>query len=191
MISILAKEEVIDRWGILISNAEGRSEKIFSDTEQFIGRSGAPDVRVSRRSIAPGLIRGLLGGKRAFLIVSNVSNANLRPYRMYINARDYGSNLDVSWYVVFQPGPGQKLMAFLLCLPIVGLLFLPLYLLGRLTRSRQAGFLGLDIFDEQDLRAFVTNAHHCVLEAVDTLMLDLGQDPSKIDRQSRGFLGIS
>jgi hypothetical protein len=49
----------------------------------------------------------------------------------------------------------------------------------------------LDLFDQQDLRTYSTNAHHCLLKAVDKLMLDLNQDPSKIERKSRGFLGIS
>jgi hypothetical protein len=49
----------------------------------------------------------------------------------------------------------------------------------------------LDLFDQQDLRAYGTNAHHCLLKAVEKLMINLHQDPSKIDRKSRGFLGIS
>ncbi|MEW6675409.1 MAG: hypothetical protein AB1348_05320, partial [Nitrospirota bacterium] len=49
----------------------------------------------------------------------------------------------------------------------------------------------LDLFDQQDLTAYVTNAHHCLIEAVEKLMLNIGQDPSRIDRKSRGFLGIS
>lgn len=49
----------------------------------------------------------------------------------------------------------------------------------------------LDLFDQQDLTAYVTNTHHCLIEAVEKLMLNMGQDPSKIDRKSRGFWGIS
>ena len=36
----------------------------------------------------------------------------------------------------------------------------------------------------------MTNAHHCLLVAVDEVMVSLNQDPSKLDRKSRGFLGI-
>jgi hypothetical protein len=49
----------------------------------------------------------------------------------------------------------------------------------------------LDLFDQQDLRAYTTNAHHCLLDAVEKLMTKLHQDTSTIDRKSRGFLGIS
>jgi len=41
------------------------------------------------------------------------------------------------------------------------------------------------------LRAYTTNAHHCLIKAVEKLMTNLNQDTSKIDRKSRGFLGIS
>jgi hypothetical protein len=51
--------------------------------------------------------------------------------------------------------------------------------------------LRFDLFDEQDLRAYVTNVHHSLLKAVENLMLSLKQDPSTIDRKSRGFLGVS
>jgi hypothetical protein len=75
----------------------------------------------------------------------------------------------------------------------LNLLILPFVLVGGLASrvKEKRGGLDLDLFDEQDLRAYVTNAHHCLLEAVNKLMLDLNQDPSKIDRKSRGFLGIS
>ncbi|MCL4553327.1 MAG: hypothetical protein M1305_07245 [Candidatus Marsarchaeota archaeon] len=187
----LGQDQLIDQWATLISNAKGRPENVIRDTERLMDSSDVPDAVWKRQDISPGLIRGLLGTTRSFLVISNTTNPNLRPYRMYINARDYGINLQISWYLVEQPSTWQKLMTALLYVPILGFAVLPFYLIGRLTTAKQAGLLGLDIFDEQDLRAFVTNAHHCLLDAVQRLMLDLGQDPSRIDPRSRGFLGIS
>jgi hypothetical protein len=40
------------------------------------------------------------------------------------------------------------------------------------------------------LSVFKTNSHQCMMKAVDKLMLGLGQDPTKIERKSRGFIGI-
>jgi hypothetical protein len=51
--------------------------------------------------------------------------------------------------------------------------------------------LSFDIFDQQDLIAFATSVHHSLLKAVEKLLYSLNQDPSKINRKSRGFLGIS
>jgi len=48
----------------------------------------------------------------------------------------------------------------------------------------------LDLFDKQDSSIYTTNAHHCLLQAVEKLMLSLSQNPYKIDRKARGFLGI-
>ena len=45
----------------------------------------------------------------------------------------------------------------------------------------------LDIFAQQDLRAYVTVVHHCLKEVVEMLMKGLGQDTSKIDGKSKGF----
>ena len=49
----------------------------------------------------------------------------------------------------------------------------------------------LDLFDEQDLRAYVGVVHHAFLDAIVDLMVELGQDASKLERSSKGFLGIS
>ena len=97
----------------------------------------------------------------------------------------------VAWYVILWPNLLQMLLKFTMFLPLLNLAILPLYILTQLPKAGNAGLLDLDFFDLQDLKAYVTNAHHCVLDAVDKLLLELSQDPSKIERKSRGFLGIS
>ena len=49
----------------------------------------------------------------------------------------------------------------------------------------------MDVVKFEELTAYVTKVHHSVLRAVDSLMRNLGQDTSKIERKSRGFLGVS
>ena len=65
---------------------------------------------------------------------------------------------------------------------------------GRSAAIATAGAAGVlmevDIFDQQDLCAYVTVTHHCLLKAVENLMKDLGQDLSKIERKSKGFLEV-
>jgi hypothetical protein len=104
-----------------------------------------------------------------------VTNEGLKDYRMYIGARDYGNNLDVQWYLTCEPGFFKKtLSAFL----------------TKGASDKALSFI-LDLFQQQDLSAYATVVHHCLLKALEKLMLGLGQDVSKIDRKSRGFLGIS
>lgn len=183
----MRKEQEVDNWSVLIRGAQGKAGNIFGNTGNFIDQTNVPDVNVERRKVTPGFIRGLFGAKRDFLVVTQTTNRRLRPYQMFIGARDYGNNLDVSWYLIYRLSFTQRLIAFLRVLPVISLLFLG----GELENKEKKGDPNLDFFDEQDLRAYVTNAHKCVQDAVDKLMLELNQDPSKIDRKSRGFLGIS
>jgi hypothetical protein len=171
---ILRKEQIVDNWGILIGNAQGRKEEILEGTRKLIEETKAPAIKMERKLLAPGLLRGIMGEEREFLVITEAGNPRLSPYQMFVAARDYGNNLDVSWYLAFRPSLWQAILSLI---PFV----------GAIPRST----LDLDLFDLQDLRAYVTNAHHCLLQAVEKLMMDLGQDVSKIDRKSKGFLGIS
>ena len=188
---IVRKEQIVEEWAVLIQGGQRHSSEIIERSRGLIVTSRAPDVTMEEKEMAPGVIRGFLGNKRPFLVISNRSNGNLKTYEMYLNARNYGNNLQVAWYVIYRPGIAEVILRLSLLVPFLNLFVLPLYFVIRLSKARQAGILGLDIFDAQDLQAYVTNAHHCVLEAVDQLLLDLNRDPSKIERKSRGFLGIS
>lgn len=163
--AMLRKEEVIDTWAVLIENGQGKAEDVFKDTTHFVEESKAPNLKMAMKKLAPGIIKGILGEKRDFLVVTETGNLRLTPFQIFLNARDYGNNLDVSWYLTYRAGFFRRVI------------------------PRAIG--DLDLFDQQDLRAYTTNAHHCLLKAVEKLMSGLQQDPSKIDRKSRGFLGIS
>jgi hypothetical protein len=191
--AVVRKEEVVDSWSVLIGNGQGRAEEIFSNTDRFIAQTNVPNAKIEKKAMASGIIRGLFGAKRDFVVVTETGNPRLKPYQMFIGARDYGNNLDISWYLTHRLRFRKRLTAWLLLVPGVNFLVLPFTLMGGLTSmaKERRGGLDLDLFDEQDLRAYATNAHYCLLEAVDKLMADLHQDSSKIDRKSRGFLGIS
>jgi hypothetical protein len=171
---ILRKDQVLDTWASLIERGQGRSGEIFQDTEFFIKESKAPALRIERQSMAPGIVRGLFGTKRDFLVVTDQENFRLKPYQIFINSRDYGDNLDISWFLTYRPTLWQAVLSLF---PYVNVI--------------PRALSDLDLFDQQDLRVYTTNAHHCLLKAVEKLMNSLHQDPSKIDRKSRGFLGIS
>lgn len=171
---ILRKEQVLDSWSILIENGQEKADEVFEDTENFIKESKAPAIEMERKQMAPGIIRGVLGTKRDFLAVTVKGNLKLAPYQIYINARDYGNNLDVSWYLTYRPSLLESLLSLI-----------PFVRIAPLTLA------DLDLFDQQDLTCYATNCHHSLLKAVERQMMALNQDPSKIERKSRGFLGIS
>lgn len=168
----LQDEKIIDRWSILIGNAQGQSEKTYSETENLIRSSKAPGIEIERVRVRPSWLKGLFGVERNYMMVSN---EGLKDYRMFIGARDYGNNLDVSWYLTCEPGFFKKTLS------------------TALTQggSDKALSFSLDIFQQQDLNAYATLVHHCLKETLEKIMTGLGQDPSKTDYKSRGFLGIS
>ena len=173
-VQTLNQDQVIDSWSALIEGGQGSSEQVFGETHGFIEASQAPNLTMVNRQIAPGFTAGLMGRTREFLVISENGNPKLGPYEMLLSCRDYGDNLDVNWYVTFRPGVWPAILSLL-----------------PFGREIQESWRELDLFDQQDLRAYTTNAHRCMLKAVDALMLSLAQDPSKIERRSRGFLGIS
>ena len=172
--SILRKDQVEDSWSTLIENAQGRSEDVFRNAEEFTKENNVPSLVMTKESIAPGFVKSMFGKAREFLVVVYSESFRLKPYQIFVNARDFGNNLDVSWYLTYRPSIWQVLASLI---PFV--------------KAASEALRELDVFDQQDLRAYATIVHRSVLKSVDKLMLDLKQDSSKIERRSRGFLGIS
>jgi len=168
----LKDEKIIDRWSIIVEDGQGKAEQIYQDTENYIMESKAPGIKIERTKVRPGWLKGILGAERNYMMVTNQA---LGDYRMFIGARDYGDNLDISWFLTCEPGFFKKKLSSVLTSGA----------------SDKALSLNLDLFQQQDLNAYATVAHHCLLKAIEKLMSGLDQDSSKIDRKSRGFLGIS
>jgi len=40
---------------------EGRSEEVFSDAKSFLEESKVSNIKIERKKMAPGLMRGILG----------------------------------------------------------------------------------------------------------------------------------
>jgi len=158
----LSREQVVDRWDCLIGDAQGRADAVLAATTAHIDQQQLPFVSYQTRDLAASLLRG---GTRPFLVIHHTDNSRLGPYRMHVNVRDYGSNLQASWFLTYHRSFFERL--------------------------KPNPLVTLNLFDEQDLRAYVTAVHHSFLDAVIDLMIALGQDSSRIDRKTNGFLGIS
>jgi len=173
IIIVERKAEILDNWSALIRGAQGQKDKVISKTKELISVSKAPSIEMKEEKVGPGLAPTTFGETREFLIVADRRNLKLGNFKAYVNANDYGDGLFVSWYLTYMPDVWQVLASLI-------------------PGARKAvGLDELNLFNKQDLTAYVTCIHHCMLEAVEKLMLDLNQDPSKIDRRTRGFLGIS
>lgn len=165
--------EILERWSSLIGGAQGNADKLMLTTVQLVEATKAPSLEMLEEAVGPSLSKTPFGETRKFLIVINSQGLKFRSYKIFVNANDYGNSLFVSWYLTYKPDWWQALV-----------LLLP--------GSRQVMNLSeMSLFDQQDLTAYVSTVHHSFLAAVDKMMLELHQDPTKLDRRSRGFLGIS
>lgn len=173
IIVVERKAEILDNWSALIRGAQGQRDQVITTTKELINISKAPSLELKEEKVGPGLAPSAFGETREFLIVADKRNLKLGCFKAYINANDYGDGLFVSWYLTYMPDVWQTLASLI---PGAG---------------KVIGLDELNLFNKQDLTAYVTCVHHCLLEAVDKLMLGMNQDPSKIDRKTRGFLGIS
>lgn len=169
---VLKDEKILDSWSLLIENAQNKKENVYQRVPEFLRDSEAPGIKTEMVKVSPGGLGGFFARDRDYLMVSN---DGLRDYKIYIGARRYGKNLDVSWYLTCEPGFFKSTLSSFLT---------------RGSSDKALSFM-LNIFQQQDLLAYTTLVHHCLLKAVEEIMMGLGQDFSRVDRKSRGFLGIS
>jgi len=167
------KADILDDWSILVKKAHGQRDKVISSTKELISDSKAPSIEMKEDKVGPSLAITSFGETRDFLVLTNRNNAKLSNFKIFVNDKDYGENLFVSWYLTYRP---DFLRALLMLLP---------------GSKKVMSIEDLNLFNKQDLIAYATNVHHSLIEAVENLMSDLNQDTSKIERKSRGFLGIS
>lgn len=171
---VLRTDQVIEEWSALIEKANGKADEVISTTWAFLKDSKAPSLHVAKKKISTSLLTGMVGIEREFLVLTDKQKVSLWPYQIFINSRDYGTNLDVSWYLTRRPTIGQAIASLIMK-----------------SASTSKDVSDLNVFDHQDLRAYAMNAHICLRKAVEKIMFDSGMDSSKIDWKSKGFLGIS
>jgi hypothetical protein len=171
---VLHDRKILDRWAVFIEGAQGKAGEIYEETEKFLKDYNIPGLKLEMVKGIPkkgsGLFFTFYGKERDLL---RVTCDALKEYTVYIGARDFGNGLDVSWFLTVEPK------------------FLKSLVSSAIAKDYRALSLEIDPFEQQDLGAFATCVHRSLLKAVDNLMRSMGQDPSTIDRKSKGFLGVS
>lgn len=187
----IKKEEVLESWSLLMDgeNINTKGKQVFRQTMKNIEAVKTPKVQFFEKEIVPSFIRKLRGDKRVFLVVENTY---LKGYMMYIGALPYGEQLFVSWYLTSELRGIRK---FLSKLPIFILLLLspiifPLIIYARL-RRKSVHPADMDMFDLEQLTAYITTAHHALKDALEVIAKEVDFDFTKVDHKSRGFLNIT
>jgi hypothetical protein len=106
----LTRLKQLDNWSILIEDAQGRANEIFEAVKRDLEESKVPGVDCEMVKVP--------GERKGFFKVSvedylMVANERLKDFHMYVGARDYGKDLNVSWYLTCEPGPLKQLLSSL------------------------------------------------------------------------------
>ena len=167
----LDDQKIKNRWGQIIEGGSGKSDVILKLTQEFLKEGQAPGVTWDFIDVKT----GWFSSRRQYL---GVSNEMLKDWRMYIAARDYGSYLDVQWYLTVEPGFLKRTLSKAVSKAASG------------QSDDQVLSYVLNIFEQQELNAYTSTVHHCLKKAVEKVATDAGQDPSKYNWNSKGFLDI-
>lgn len=185
------EEHIIERWSVLITGEEvsKKIKAVFSKTTENIQEVKTPKVELFEKEVIPSFIRKLRGEGRTFLVAEN---KYLKGYKMYIGAMDYGEQLFVSWYLTLEPTGLRRFLAKLPTTVLVVLMpiLFPFYLYV-LIKRKTVHPADMDIFDLQELSAYITTVHHALMDATEEIAKSVDFDFTKVDRKSRGFLNIS
>lgn len=168
----LKDEKILDTWGIVMEGGASHSANLLQGITNLLKESELPGIAWEVVNAQPGMIKGLFGKKREYLMITNEA---LKDYRIYIGSRDYGKHLDISWFLTVEPGFFKSAFSAMLAHGNINALS-----------------FNLDVFDTQDLRAYVTAVHHCcVIRSVESVAAKISMDTSKINWESRGSLQVS
>jgi hypothetical protein len=154
---------------MLVDGAAQRANEVLDDIQARLTAARIPgNCEWSIEEVVSG---GLLSRtKREFLIVRL---DQFSDYRNYVGVRPYGTHLDCCRFLTVEPG------------------FFKRQLSQALTGGEDRVFsVPKNLLVEQDLHAWVTIVHHCVLDGVKALYTKLGHDPAGIRRETKGFLQV-
>ena len=182
----IKREKITEQWTMLIEGANGEGARVIKTTIASIEKLEVPNIHVSFQERKPDA--GFIKEKRQFLIATHKM---FDTYDMYISARDYGKQLFVAWYLVEEPVSFWRLFSRD---PMNAIRRYPAILLRQSIAAMRGGdvktYSTLNLFDTEELSAYVTTVHHALLESVQAMMEDQKLDSTKIERRTRGFLNV-
>jgi len=87
---------IVDRHYLLLDGLQGEGPGVIGAIENYLAATTAPGVTWFETTVSPGVMKELLGKRRDFLVIES---KNLTEYRVLITVRDYGTALDVAWFL--------------------------------------------------------------------------------------------
>jgi hypothetical protein len=161
----LKGDSILEQWAETIDRGAGHAKDVMQKTERLIIDANMPNVRTIINDVST----GMFSERRQFLIISN---DHIRGYKLLITARDFGMMLDCSWYLTLEPGYIKRALS------------------KQMTGNPLAFSQQIDVFIQQDLRAFVTISAGLFYKVLEELVEELKLDQTILSKKSRGYLDI-
>ncbi len=164
----LKEESILNEWTMMVDHGAGSAGAVIDGIKARLQEAQVPgncNWRIEEVK-SSGFFAKV---RREFLMVTL---DEFSDYHTYIGIRDYGVHLDCCRFLTVEPG------------------FLKKWASEKLTGYADALSAPKNILIHQDLRAWTTVVHHAVVSSVEELMTKLGQDTTRLNRGSKGFLEI-
>lgn len=141
---------IVDRHHLLLDGLHGEGPGVIEAIESYLEAAAAPDISWFETTVSPSVVKELLGKRRDFLVIEC---KNLKEYRVLVTARDYGTALDVAWFLTGSARLSNDIRRT--------------FRFGDGDGDRYDVGAELDVFDLMDLASFVSLTRHALKQAVD------------------------
>lgn len=164
----LKEETILDQWSVVVDRGAEHADAVLDDIERRLDEAEIPGE--CSWALTEVKSSAFFSRVRRELLIIDLKQFG--DYHMYVGVRPYGIHLDVCRFLTVEPGFLKKKLAQ--------------HTFG------SADFLSApkNILVEQDFRAWTTVVHHCVVDAITSIMKSLGQDTKNIRRESSGVLNV-
>lgn len=183
------KWKTISTSGTLVAGADGKRDALEALIKRNLKVLAVPNIRVEERLVSYAGIYDMLGGGRKQLVIRNTK---IKGYVLFVNAYDYGKQLHVSWYLMLRVNWLSRLLAMAEKNPALYLPLLPVVILAKFLYHRARTTIPemMNMFETEELSAYLTTIQHAVSDAVSDVAKDLNLNSAKIGWQTRGFHSI-
>ncbi len=166
----LKDAKIMDQWSVMLPGCQGEGPGLMQAVQQTLSSYEVDGLSWKEESASTGLLKGLMGKRRDVLVVRH---EKFNEWLVCIGAQDYGRFLNVVWYLTASPGLMSKLRGG----GVVGLA----------TGGGQFVLGDLDVFDQQDVSAFVAVTRMATQAAAEQLAQKRQLNIDRLERQTRGL----
>lgn len=174
----------------LVAGADGKRDALEALIKRNLKIVAVPNIKVEERMVSHAGIYEMFGGGRKQLVIRNTK---IKGYFLFVNVYDYGKQLHVSWYLMLRVNWLSRLLGMAEKNPVFYIPLLPVVFLAKILYHRARTTIPemMNMFETEELSAYLTTIQHAVSDAVSDVAKDLNLNSAKIGWQTRGFLSIA